>query len=324
MEASALINCLFDDPACGKIRIDPRTNSISVLDVIQRITGYESNNASTVLNRLGSDLIVPCKQIKINNRGRPTPVADVTTLLAIIRTLPGAKAKIFRSTMVQRLEQLAPNDTPYDFGFGALGGLGVIQLGAITAQPSVKMRDVLMIGKVKCTIPFDDDLPEVKEQFARLAAKAEELYIDEQRTLSNLRLFRDIGSASVAIEDQPSLISHVDSVAKIVRKIPKPRARIQSHEEAIKSRPCALSTCNLSHVYIITQRGTNMFKIGVSERPHQRLAALQTANPIKLEIVKMFHGTRQDEQFLHRIYKEYQTTASNEWFAFRDGDCYLL
>jgi hypothetical protein len=317
MDPVAIIGCLFKEPLRQTIRIDVSTKAVSILDVIRAINGQMSNDAAKTFKRI--ELKARWDSVSINNEGRPTPVADATTLLALIWAIPGKKAKVFRSTMFQRMKQLTFDGKPYDFGH--------LQFSGVTFDNPTNRRDVLMIGTMKCPVPFKDDLPEVKEQFVRLTTKAEDVYVQEQQKLSDLRVFRDVCANGTAVfEDQHELMATIASVAKLVRDgNAKPhRASVQSRERAIKANPCALSTCELPHVYIISQRGTSMYKIGFSEQPFKRLACLQTANPIKLDMVKVYHGTRRDEQFLHRVYRQHQTSASNEWFAFKDGECYLI
>jgi hypothetical protein len=54
-------------------------------------------------------------------------------------------------------------------------------------------------------------------------------------------------------------------------------------------------------------------KIGFTENnPEQRLRALQTGNPHKLEIIYTMSGTEDDERMLHRIFDSVR--VSGEWF----------
>lgn len=59
----------------------------------------------------------------------------------------------------------------------------------------------------------------------------------------------------------------------------------------------------------------DMVKIGYTKRnPEKRLAALQTANPYELLLIKTIEGTIDDEKILHAKYKKYHIRG--EWFLF--------
>ena len=79
-----------------KIRIDKATQKASVIDVIRLITGKKSGYASQALDRLDQILVSQCGQLKINGKGRLTPVCDAKTMVQVIWELPGKTAKAFR------------------------------------------------------------------------------------------------------------------------------------------------------------------------------------------------------------------------------------
>lgn len=81
--------------ARAQIRVDGRSKRASVIDVIRLVTGSAAN-ASEVLLRLDRKLTTRCEKIKIDGKGRSTPVADAATLVEIIWDLPGKAAKAFR------------------------------------------------------------------------------------------------------------------------------------------------------------------------------------------------------------------------------------
>ena len=78
------------------IRTDGATKKGSVIDVIKIITRQTSSSAaSTALDRI-PELGTRCTQLKINGKGKLTPVADTATLLELVWVLPGEAAKEFR------------------------------------------------------------------------------------------------------------------------------------------------------------------------------------------------------------------------------------
>lgn len=80
----------------------------------------------------------------------------------------------------------------------------------------------------------------------------------------------------------------------------------------------------LPGIYVV---GYNSFvKIGVSENVRSRVAALQTAIPVKLKTYAVLTGARQQEAALHRRFKPYR--LNGEWFrkagklsAWIEGGC---
>lgn len=94
-------------------------------------------------------------------------------------------------------------------------------------------------------------------------------------------------------------------------------------EMCIKEGACDSVVCEKSHVYIIRQGTTNMYKIGFSKTSVQsRLRQLQTGNHLKLTLARVFHGGQDTEMFLHERYRKFRQCG--EWFKFQAGDCFLL
>jgi hypothetical protein len=349
---------LQDLPFKHAIRMHQSTKQYSVIDVIRCLSGSNSAHAGEALKRLGREFIDRCSVIKINGTGRLTPVGDAMTIAAVILALPQQHGKQFR---VKHLDQLSALMSGRDAILPALQTRELVMIGnikcpvplatdspelkakflslvdkagALHVEPKPTTRDILVVGKMKCTLPLDSDLPELKARMLSMVDNATVIYEEEQRVLSNVRITKDIHGVmetSPASVEDPRIVMNLSSTSRLLnetrimrRKKKNHKPVVESREKAIKSKPCNLSTCRLQHVYIITQRGTDMFKIGFSERPFERLSQLQTANPIPLEVVKTFHATHSDEKYLHRVYKQYQTATSNEWFLFQPGECFLL
>ena len=60
----------------SNIRVDKVTQQASVLDVIRLITGQNAKGASKIIERLVDDLSSKCRQLRINGKGKKTPVCD--------------------------------------------------------------------------------------------------------------------------------------------------------------------------------------------------------------------------------------------------------
>lgn len=69
----------------------------------------------------------------------------------------------------------------------------------------------------------------------------------------------------------------------------------------------------MKDLYIIREIGTNLYKIGVSNNPEERLFGLQSANAHKLEIVVTITEGEEYEHILHQIFREYNIRG--EWFS---------
>ena len=81
------------------IRVDQATQKGSVYDVIRVVTKANSAYAVRILSRIHKQYpenMTQCHILKINGKGRATPVADAATLVEIAWLLPGKKAVSFR------------------------------------------------------------------------------------------------------------------------------------------------------------------------------------------------------------------------------------
>jgi hypothetical protein len=65
-------------------------------------------------------------------------------------------------------------------------------------------------------------------------------------------------------------------------------------------------------VYAIRATTVNVFKIGFSYVPEERLTSLQTANPDKLELYAWVYGTPAQERLMHAHLSPHR--ANGEWF----------
>lgn len=81
------------------IKVDQATQKGSVNDVIALVQSTKTRNAWQSMRRLAADhpdLHPRCMQLRINGKGRETPVADAPTLVEIAWLLPGKRAARFR------------------------------------------------------------------------------------------------------------------------------------------------------------------------------------------------------------------------------------
>ncbi len=72
------------------------TQKASVIDVVRLVTGCALKNATQVWQRVSHGFLTKCEKLRVNGKGRETPVADAPTLVEIIWELPGRAAKEFR------------------------------------------------------------------------------------------------------------------------------------------------------------------------------------------------------------------------------------
>jgi hypothetical protein len=72
-------------------------------------------------------------------------------------------------------------------------------------------------------------------------------------------------------------------------------------------------------LYLIQQKGSNYFKIGISKNIKRRLANLQSGNPNKLYVVRYWDIPKEAyklESLLHCMFAEYHVLL--EWFEVED------
>lgn len=99
--------------ALDSIRIDTATNKGSVIDVVRAICGGSSSYASEIiLNITNVDMELGGKitHVNINNKGKPTPVADAVTLMELVWVLPGKHAKDVRRQCAELLCRVLGGD----------------------------------------------------------------------------------------------------------------------------------------------------------------------------------------------------------------------
>ena len=65
-------------------------------------------------------------------------------------------------------------------------------------------------------------------------------------------------------------------------------------------------------IYFIRSE-TGAIKIGFSTTPERRLSAMQTGSPVRLELLAVMPGTKQDERRLHARFKAQR--GRGEWFS---------
>lgn len=74
-------------------------------------------------------------------------------------------------------------------------------------------------------------------------------------------------------------------------------------------------------IYYIGNREMDMVKIGYSrdeQTIHTRIKQIQTYCPFHVEVIKIYTGTLEQEQSLHKRYKKFKTNhknEKNEWFV---------
>jgi hypothetical protein len=95
----------------ASIRVDLDTKKGSVIDVIRLVNpNLTSSNAGNTLTKLSSDLGIQYTQLKINGKGKLTPVADARTLVEIVWALPGKAARDFGRSSAQTVCRVLGGD----------------------------------------------------------------------------------------------------------------------------------------------------------------------------------------------------------------------
>ena len=73
-------------------------------------------------------------------------------------------------------------------------------------------------------------------------------------------------------------------------------------------------------LYIIKIRNKNIYKIGISNNPYNRLLSLQTSNPYELQLLFIIKKGSFFEGFLHSLFEEKR--MNGEWFRLDDNDLF--
>lgn len=94
------MDTIIDNVENATIRVDTATQQGSAIDLVRMVLQCTSSNAHTALRRLQEDYpdltASSCSQLRINGKGRLTPVADAKTLIQIVMRLPGKASAKFR------------------------------------------------------------------------------------------------------------------------------------------------------------------------------------------------------------------------------------
>eukprot|EP00953_Heterococcus_sp_UTEX-ZZ885_P029905 15835-Heterococcus_DN1.PRE.4 len=88
------------DNITAGIRVDVVSKQGSVLDVINLMNPNRdkstASKAISALKQFDKELLNRIHKLRINGKGKPTPVADARTLVEIVWLLPGTAARAFR------------------------------------------------------------------------------------------------------------------------------------------------------------------------------------------------------------------------------------
>ncbi|CAM9902390.1 unnamed protein product [Pylaiella littoralis] len=107
------MEAIMDNMENSSIRVDTITKKGSVIDTIRMVLGCTSSAANTNLSNLKtrfSDLGNQIAQLRINGKGKLTPVADAKTLVEIVFLLPGQNAGDFRRRGANKVCRLVGGD----------------------------------------------------------------------------------------------------------------------------------------------------------------------------------------------------------------------
>ena len=181
-----MLNILEDraeDVLHRRIRIDDATKQASVIDCIRAITRYESNDATKELTRLGAAMGARCPHIRINGKGRETPVANARTLVEIIWLLNVKAAKDFRRQSAHNICRMLGADVSLareieersmtipqeqkDFFLGP-------QTTVVATSAALYKRKTMKVGDTEFEVPDENDSPALQERLWSLIDRAGE------------------------------------------------------------------------------------------------------------------------------------------------------
>lgn len=113
---SVVRKVLHDVNIIGDVRFDDASGNISVLDVVRIMLGCTSSVATTVLRRIFKvDDCVPSietriRSIRINQKGKFTPAADLKTVVEVIWKVPGRASAKFRRKSAETICRVMGGD----------------------------------------------------------------------------------------------------------------------------------------------------------------------------------------------------------------------
>ncbi|CAM9867732.1 unnamed protein product [Pylaiella littoralis] len=218
------------------IRVHKPTQQGSVLDVIRMVQGCDSSAANTALTRLllatenmgtsGTHTLqhaLQCTQLRINDTGRATPVADAKTLIQIIWLLPGKKAREFRHQSSEKVCRLLGGD------FSLVAEIEARHADLQSTDAGRSTQEFLLSGTSEKAIgPFEDmpvwfkHLDEKERQQCSKLMFEQHLKVGEQnlkrkRCSDMVEMYQSLKSLGVNL-DERTLIELRDNVTILSRQ----------------------------------------------------------------------------------------------------------
>lgn len=95
------------------ITIDKASNRGCLIDVVVAVTGKDRRHAAHAIAKLcqtHDDLCQKIAHVRINGKGKPTPVADAPTCVEVVWLTPGNQARAFRKECAQLLCRVLGGD----------------------------------------------------------------------------------------------------------------------------------------------------------------------------------------------------------------------
>lgn len=222
------MNSIIDNVENATIRVDTASQKGSVLDVVKMVLGCDSSNAQNSLRRLKQDFTElggACTQLRINGKGKLTPVADAKTLVEIVFLLPGKIARDFRrksaakvcrllggdSTLISEIEQRRAQLESSEEGRATQAFL----LGGVNVESSeVKSLDGMPLG-----FCFLDDAERkvVAKEVVELSMQRERQALKRQRVEDLVGRYKSIREIGVDL-DPRTLIEIRDNVSILTKR----------------------------------------------------------------------------------------------------------
>jgi hypothetical protein len=246
------------------IRVHKATQQASVIDLIRMITEKTSTHASEMLKNLGLDLN-RCTNLRINGKGRETPVADARTCVEIIWELPGKAAKDIRRACAHYITRILTGDSSVIVDVQH-------QLDEINGTKSMMTHTIVDNGVC------DSKLHESHLKLASLHQENKPCMQSTQKKRPRCD----------GISFETKYLEHADILW-----------------ETVTDRSTTTTSSSYKYVYFVRMQGTSLVKIGYSTDVLYRLAQLQTGNGICLELLYKFktEAFRQHESALHLHFK---------------------
>jgi hypothetical protein len=228
-----------------EIRVDDKTQQASCIDIVRIITGQNQDTASGTVRRMNTAKV---NYLRINGKGRQTPVSGVDGITDLISKLPGKRALTFKVRWFAILERYLSGDR-------SLCTEVVKRADAMENATTITTATTIHNGHLTTN---------------QACALHQDLCIQQCESLKRARDDSKLHLQSTAKRQKQQIVVE-SKYQTIMQQVEHTLA-----EDAVEET----ARC----VYFIRVAGSKYVKVGYTGQMEQRLANLQVANPNTLQV----------------------------------------